>query len=221
MSVGNVRKCAECKDIIYFNRYDGSFVQFKNLYYHTSCLKQKLLNGKTVRTRKTQAELNQLIPELQAATSAQIQSIQAKSTLISLIANHYDLAVFPPMLHLRLADVFNGKYKGLTRPLLPDHLLDMWMQKFDWLDEQVAKYRSGNPPTGVGRVLYDLAVLVNKYNDYLAWLETSKQEKNETAAQVKENKEGQINLSRVPQAKKPVYSGKVDLEAMADDIWGA
>ena len=55
-----------------------------------------------------------------------------------------------------------------------EDLLDMWDKKIDWLNSIAEKKKMKSPMTQEQRILYDLAVLRNKYDSYLKWKEKQK-----------------------------------------------
>ena len=70
----------------------------------------------------------------------------------------------------KLANIYNGTFKGMSVGIPPSDLLDMWQRKIDMLNGFAKK----NEVKGIHmqpeqRLSYDLSILVNKYDSYLRW----------------------------------------------------
>ena len=68
--------------------------------------------------------------------------------------------------------ITNGKLEGMTKPIPPEHMYDMWVQKSNYLDKlNMQNISKGKKIEGYLRVNYDLSVIISKYDDYLKWLD--------------------------------------------------
>lgn len=80
------------------------------------------------------------------------------------------VSLIPKSFYIKLDSVYKGTYKGLTQPVPPEDLFDMWTQKIDFLDKTNAwNAQHGKDIEGVARLNYDLAVILAKYDSYLKW----------------------------------------------------
>jgi hypothetical protein len=74
--------------------------------------------------------------------------------------------MLPTYVYQKMEGIFNGTWKDMSCPIPPEHLLDMFQRKQDWLNKI---YHKDNID-GIGRINYDLSVLIGKYRSYLDWL---------------------------------------------------
>lgn len=127
---------------------------------------QKLLNIHTAKNSSKFASVD----ELKCGANEKIQEYFDGSDLNCYIKEQYDLTTTP---WKRIKSVIDGNYKDLNGIGIPAaRLLDMWERKQSFLDKTYSiKIRKGQEMSKSQRVIYDLAILVNKYDSYLAWIE--------------------------------------------------
>lgn len=113
----------------------------------------------------------------------------------------YNVSFLPTYVFVNLDKVYKGTYKNLNKPIPVEELFDMWQRKIDYLN-QLATYNEsiGKTMTSAERVLYDLAVLLAKYDGYCAW--KAKQEAQYQEMLVERLLSQEINCSRITQLKK-------------------
>ena len=82
---------------------------------------------------------------------------------------HYDVASLSSKFWSTIHDIGNGIYKHKRcKPIDCNTLLDMWKLYQKELNQIYVWNKSkGNDMTGEGRVIYDLAILMRKYGEYL------------------------------------------------------
>ena len=87
------------------------------------------------------------------------------------IQSEYDITFMDKSLFIKIANINNGKFKGLNEGISYEDLLYMFKQKKDFLNKIAdKKRREGNEfKNGKHRLNYDLAVIINKYDDYKKW----------------------------------------------------
>lgn len=163
-------------------------------YSHVDCrIEYKYTHQRTKNNKKTLEEitkevmkekddnqigidrLNESIDKLNKKSENPLTVRDNKAKLQEWILDHYSISIFPTQYYSRISQVINGTRPGLTKPILSEHLLDMWKQKQSYLDKVNNHNRThGKVIDGISRVYYDLAILINKYDDYLKWLEKNK-----------------------------------------------
>lgn len=132
-----------------------------------------------------------------------------------LASKAYDVSSIPVRFYQKLAAVYDGSYTGLAQPVPAEHLLDMWQQKKQYLDKVAAQNEQKGKRMDVAqRLNYDLAILLVRYKDYLAW-----KQKQENAAQQSSPPEEKVkyqNLSRACNSGTKAYP--VSIEDILDEI---
>lgn len=183
------KKCFQCKkDIV--NSIDNPAIYYDKHYMHTNCFltwcnekrTQKRKNA-LLNINKYQDEANREFALLQETknisenklilfhknANEEIQKWFDGSDLCAFIKQTYDVKKVPWQ---RIKKVIDGDDKNDGIPV--EDLLDMWDKKIDWLNSIAEKKKIKSPMTQEQRILYDLAILRNKYDSYLKWKEKQK-----------------------------------------------
>ena len=72
----------------------------------------------------------------------------------------------------KLSCIYDGTFQKMDVPIPPEHLLDMWQRKENYLNKIYLKnVAMGKNMNEVQNILYDLSVLVGKYGSYIEWLQ--------------------------------------------------
>lgn len=133
--------CGYCKEQIDVENEDESTFFFimkdrNRKCFHCDCFIDYYTSKKR-RQPLTVEECNKKINEYRKFEIENENSIEkkesARNLLFNYIADMYDLSYIPPYFYSKLSNVFNGKYKGLSKPVPPEDLLDMWQQKRNYL----------------------------------------------------------------------------------------
>lgn len=205
-------KCAICDGLIDIE-HDSDYVFYVNRYYHSSCFVQKRTSSK----RNPWTE-QQCIDYIEAQRNEREQKAKlacVKDDFFCWIMEYYGITVIPTYFFKKIADVFSGKYKGLSAPIPVEDVFDMWKRKANYLTKVYLNNQSnGKSMTADQRLNYDLAILLNKYDSYLAWKEETKAAQIEAAERVKERVETKYS---VPVQPMPKASG-VNIYSILDEI---
>ena len=96
-----------------------------------------------------------------------------RDKLIEFIYSEYGITTLPKYFFANLAKIYNGTYsKNLKEPISVEDLSDMWHKKMDFLNSTYEyNVQHGKEMSGVQRISYDLAILINKYDSYKRWKE--------------------------------------------------
>lgn len=95
--------------------------------------------------------------------------------LYDFLQEKYGITKLPKHFFMKMSNIFNGKLDGLTKPIKPEHMYDMWVRKSSYLNKVHANNISkGKKMDAYIMLNYDLAVIMSKYDDYLAWLDKQK-----------------------------------------------
>lgn len=181
-------RCRECKKEL---SLEDVSVYADRAWWHydcfVSCCQRK---SSSKRTSPKWGEYLTELPALLEESERRLRRMEAKEEVLAHITQHYfQESKIPNSVYQKLAAYYDGTMKGMSVPLEPEHLADMWRKKQAWLNTVYHRnQQKGNDMTPTQRVSYDLAILAGKYHSYLEWLErqavkTDKaKEKNPTAA---------------------------------------
>lgn len=134
---------------------------------HYDCFVEHRLNMKK---RKPLEDIKKEAEEKYKLTVEYLDEKRVKDELYKFIQNMYNIVVIPNYFFIKMDSIYKGTYKGLAKGIPAYHLLDMWRQKQQYLLRVYANNCSkGKQLDGIGRVNYDLAILLNLYDSYLNW----------------------------------------------------
>jgi hypothetical protein len=175
MEIKTTRKCKKCKDLITLE-YD-KFTLYKEGYYHNDCFIESI-NEKRKR-KLTQGEIMVMMDMLQEKNKNKIKDIIDKNHLFEYVTRKYELIYKPKYIYIKFEQVFNGTYKNLSEVVSPEDLLDMWQRKESYLDKTYQwKISKGETMDGLGRMFYDLSIVLSKVSSYRKWQDEQKAQKN-------------------------------------------
>lgn len=184
-------------------------------FAHSACYKASLTGKK--RGALTPGQADEVISSLAPATRARVsQALCAKPArarqhpargastnprrqLTDWLLDAYDVSSVPARFYQKLAAVYDGSYTGLAQSVPAEHLLDMWQQKKQYLDKLAARNaQRGKRMDAVQRLSYDLAILLSRYKDYIAW-----KQKQENAAQQSGRPAERVQYQSLSPARSP------------------
>lgn len=131
------------------------------------------------------------------------------------IFQQYDISFLPKHFYMQLAKIPKGTYKGQGKPIPFDDLLDMWERKMPYLNKTYQKNcDKGKRMDGIARVMYDLAILMSRYDKYLEWKTMNETNKTTEIAIARSEK---IEYKNVTNAAEKIEND--DMNNVLDDLW--
>lgn len=135
-----------------------------------------------------------------------------RRVLFNYLREKYGIPDPPKHFYIYMSNLFAGRLKGMSKPIPPEHLYDMWLQKSNYLDKiYMNNVSKGKTMNGYSRLFYDLAILINKYDAYLAWLE--KQRVNESS---NEGLKESVSVTNVLYTHNKQTEGDEDINDISD-----
>lgn len=194
------KKCKKCKETIEISKHDSTFFFDSENYWHTECfIKYQTI---TKRNKKmTIEECNNFIKKCQSYTGSETELDINRELLYGWLHQYYGITYISQPLIIKLESIFNGTYKSLQKSIPPEHLLEMWNIKKSYLDKtRISNKAKGKEIKGIHAINYDLAILLSKYDSYLAWKKNKEIEKQQI---IDCSNESKINY-------KKIYGSKID-----------
>lgn len=213
------RKCAKCKKIIRIERNNiVNTLKFQDKYYHSKCFEElaaQKATGKRGNPAKWQDALDN-IWLLEAETKKILEHYLAKDDLNAWLLENYNIVTVPGQFWQLVADLEGGKYKGKRcKPVDVELLCDCWKWGQKKLDEisQYNKSHNKGPTSDSTRLMYDLAILIGKVPQFLAYREKKKVAEQEMINNVYFD---DIDMTKIGQGKQ---IKKKDVSDISDDIF--
>lgn len=170
--------CAYCGNEIFVNNHTiYDLIRYDNKNYHKQCF-QECCEKKSV---KKGAYAQKWADALQHYNDIVLESLTfyenkvTRDTLNKFLQEEYGLAIIPSNFWQRIADLNTGKYKQIGTKVPTSDILEMWQIQIKKLNA-IAEYNKahGKTMTKESRLIYDLAILIGKYNGFLEWKERQK-----------------------------------------------
>lgn len=234
------KKCYFCSEDIDVAENEHELVYYDKHYYHKYCFIQWCHATKHPSMKRTIALENlerylkegedivlellkkrgidkHNIEKISENTDKYISQWFDQSDLCGFLKEEYNITKLP---WVKIKEVIDGNSKKIDVPIPANELLDMWNRKIDFIRSLNQKLVSESDkeinPNQL--ILYDLAVLVNKYDSYLRWKEKQKI--------LEAEKENVITQNIVKQSigysntQKNNHTDTDDITDLVDDIFG-
>lgn len=149
-------------------------------------------------------------------------------TVTDWIFQNYEITLLPKYFYMNLSKIAKGKYKGLAKPVPWADLLDMWQRKWSYLEKvHIKNEQQGKRLEGMARINYDLAIVLSKYDSYLAWKAECEAEQKKI---IKEHNESEkidytdiqsktADYTRVGIPRAMYETSDVDMEELLDEVY--
>ena len=216
INISITRKCKCCKE--YLDIEKDNFVYYKKRYYHFDCAVNETLDRKNNKLSKEQCV--DKFTQLQNENREEINNIINKERLYKWLQNTYNTVVLPSYFYIKMDEIFSGIYKGLSKDIPPEDLLDMWKRKKNELDRiNNSNSRKGKNLIGIARINYDLAILLNKYDSYLKWKEDQKLLENEKQNIINEANKPKINYDLINKSVEKNKNTSTNINDLLDEVF--
>jgi hypothetical protein len=196
-------------------------VYYEKKYYHEDCFCE-LCNKRIASKRGNPASWQEALDSLwvlEAETKKMLEHYWSKDDLNNWLLEHYDIAMVPTRFWQVISDLEAGKYKGKRcKPISITTLYGCWKWGQKKLNEinQYNKSHNKGPTDDSTRLMYDLAILVGKVPNYLAYKEKQKAAEIERRREIKENLK--VDYSKV--ANNRLENNNLqDISNLVDDIF--
>jgi len=168
-------KCAYCKHTIEVNINNiTGVISFKDKYYHIACFEDMATKKACSKRGKPEMWRDALynIQNLKAEAKEKIKHSFARDNLNEWLLNHYNITKVPCSFWQRLADLERGIYQSRRcKPVSMEVLLGAWQ----WGQVTLNKINNKKKMNHNGhrnddtRLVYDLAIIVGKIPEFLAY----------------------------------------------------
>lgn len=171
------KKCNCNNEISLNNNTINNIVRYGNAYYHSECFIRWCEEGiKHFKNNQKYKDMLSNINIYKEEAYKRLVNRIGNDDLYNFIMDKYDVKTLDTYIYIRLTRIFNGTLEGIREGGIPkEHFLDMWKRKSHQLDKIHQKnIVKGMNMTTTQTIMYDISILVNKYDSYLKWLEKEK-----------------------------------------------
>lgn len=207
-------KCRVCKKTL--KSTDDITKSSKVAYYHVDCYMNSQLE-KLVDIEEIKKVIEQGKKEIEESKQKNkvykdSSVVEGRDELIKWVQEEYDISVLGRTFYIKMASIANGTYKGLRDPVPYTDLHDMLKRKKKELDIQLA---SKDFNSNLGRLFYDIAIVLSKYDSYKKWKSAQRVQEQEIIEEIKSKKQP---VNKV--VKNKDYEKDESLVDILDDIFG-
>lgn len=218
-----LRKCKACPQPIEIDLNSiNNVVFYKTSYYHKTCfcdLAQKRAESKKGKYAEWQYALDHL-SELEIDAKDRLEYPAIKDSFNEYLLKNYNVVAVPDRLWEVAATLEKGMYKRKKcKPISIKILHEAWQwgqHKLNKIDKQNKMNHKG-PTSDEERILYDLAILVHKVPNYLAYKEKRASEEIERRRELTESIK--IDYSKITNNSKKNENFLQDISSLVDDIF--
>ena len=219
------RKCSKCKSVIEIDINDiKNVVYYNDSYYHIDCFYERAkycIKRNTSTALRWQNALDNIAQYTNEAKD-KLWHWYWRDRLNEWLLNNYNIADVPKSFFTTIEDIENGTYRHRRCKSIPiQDMFELWVWQQQDLN-QIAKsnkMKHTGPQNDNDRLLYDLAILRQKYPAFLQWRD--KQKSNEIAA-VQETKTPKINYNSLEKRvleKQKEAEGIGDISDLLDELF--
>lgn len=142
--------------------------------YHTECYKQMLKN-KGIIELEIELEIKKLKQQMIEHEKEIELKNKPKNELCYWLMDFYNIDVLPTGFYHRLASITKGEYVKAKISISYEELLEIYKKMANYLNK--AAMKKGGFDNESGRLYWDLAIVINNYNDYKKWKHNQSLEK--------------------------------------------
>lgn len=226
------RTCPFCKGKIDLIKDAKTIVFLPNKRFsHMACFKDSLI-ADGASEDDAEKKVQYLIPKTQSTIIDIVSSQSNKKTkkecrlgesknprriLTDWIYMTYGVSYLSSRFFQKLESIYKGTFQRLNKPCPPEDLLDMWIQKKPYLDKVALRnQQKGMEMSTEQRINYDLAILLSKYDDYLAW--KNKMKNSQEQVQEKQPKVEYEKLNHIPASHDGKKASVILIDEFLDEI---
>lgn len=243
------RICKSCKKEMYFSSVEdwemNPFVLYQGSNYCMNCFQELCTDGIKRKSRKWKNAKNNIDKYIDNAKKSIMDALSKRKLsedylekyqkeadeyahyvftehdVNELIQTEYRIVNTSQIYCDFLRPLYQGrseKYKDYKIP--PDHLLEMWRTKLPYLKKVYQKnIEKGKEFTPTQHVLYDIAILVKRYEGFLEWKNKQKVLESNVTNTIKETPKHSINYKKIKPQKQIENIGEDDIDSVLNDIF--
>ena len=163
-----ILKCWHCKGEIVLETTE--LIVYRDKPFHRKCLLEKETAKK--RGALKLEDIPEFLEKIKPYSESYAKQLIDRNVLIKWIQAEYNTIVLPSFVINKLDKIINGTMDGLTIPIPPDHMLDMWIRKISEL-RKIEQYnlKQGKKFKKPHLISYDMSIVASKYPSYLKHME--------------------------------------------------
>ena len=152
------------------------FIYYQQSYYHYDCFIKFQSERKLLALDKAKELADEMV--IKTIESDYVNSLIDRDRLIYWIYDNYNLTVLPALFFQKTKQINDGTFSmRINAPISYYDLLQIFKKMKTYLDKvNNNNERKGKKIDVIRRIDYDLAIVINNYDEYLKWKQKQKTE---------------------------------------------
>ena len=154
----------------------GKFIYYQQSYYHYDCFVKFQTEKKSLAFNEAKELADEMV--IKTIESDYVNSLIDRDRLTYWIYNNYNLTVLPVLFFQKIKQINDGTFAvRINAPISYYDLLQIFKKMKTYLDKvNNNNERKGKKIDLLRRIDYDLAIVINNYDEYLKWKQKQKTE---------------------------------------------
>ena len=178
-----LRKCKVCDAVRTktINIDKDKFIYYKGSYYHYDCFIKHIEGKEKLIYEEAKKLADKMV--IKTSESKTVNSLIDRDRLTYWIYENYNINVLSPLFFQKLKQINDGTFAmRINAPITYYDLLQIFKKMKTYLDKiNYRNERKGKKIDIFKRIDYDLAIVINNYDEYLKWKQKQKAEEIENA----------------------------------------
>jgi len=219
-----LRKCHECdkSKVKTININKDKFIYYNGSYYHYNCFIKCKTKEKD--NNLSQEELVKLADKMVLNTK-ELKTVRDsidRDRLTYWIYENYNISVLPTLFFQKIKQINDGTFsKRINTSISYYDLLQIFIKMKSYLDKVNNKNeRNGKKIPIPNRIDYDLAIVINNYDEYLKWKQKQKSENTEKK-QIKEEIaiKNNIKINTITSMQRNENDDEINIADILDEVF--
>ena len=154
----------------------GKFIYYQQSYYHYDCFVKFQTEKKSLAFNEAKELADEMV--IKTIESDYVNSLIDRDRLTYWIYDNYNLTVLPVLFFQKIKQINDGTFAvRINAPISYYDLLQIFKKMKTYLDKvNNNNERKGKKIDLLRRIDYDLAIVINNYDEYLKWKQKQKTE---------------------------------------------
>lgn len=203
---------------------EGKFIYYKSSYFHYNCFIKHIVDTDKLTYEEAKLFADKMV--IKTSKSKTVNNSIDRDRLTYWIYENYNINVLSALFFQKLKQINDGTYAmRINTPITYYDLLQIFKKMKTYLDKVNYKNeRKGKKIDISKRINYDLAIVINNYDEYLKWKQKQKTEEienNKIKTDFDIKKDIQINNISVLQKEKNKNdkNEEIDIANILDEVF--
>lgn len=202
------------------NLETDKFIFYQQSYYHYNCFIKFQTEKKCLTLDNAIKLANEMV--IKTTKSDYVNSLIDRDRLTYWIYDNYNLTVLPALFFQKTKQINDGTFSmRINAPISYYDLLQIFKKMKTYLDKvNNNNERKGKKIDVIRRIDYDLAIVINNYDEYLKWKQKQKTEEIEKT-EIKNDlvSKNDININTITSLQRNNQNEEINIADILDEVF--